>query len=76
MLPLARKAGGRVDRAGIPVMHESEVAARLLGFEEEYEMTSDDFFVRWEQGELPHTDDFFVWAGLCSFTGVKELDPA
>lgn len=55
---------------------ESDLHGRLSAFEEAFEMRSAEFFTKWERNELPHTDDFFVWAGLCSHLGVRELDLA
>lgn len=54
--------------------NKAALVERLLSFEDEYGMSSEEFFTRWERGELPHTDPFFVWAGLCGHLGVKELD--
>ena len=54
----------------------ADLQARLRTFESQHRMSSEDFFTRWERGDLPRTDAYFAWAGLCSQLGVKELDPA
>jgi hypothetical protein len=51
---------------------ETGLVARLREFEREYRMSSDDFFTRWEASELPFTDAFFTWAGLCGRLNVRE----
>jgi hypothetical protein len=56
---------------------ESDLRGRLRAFEAEYDMESEDFVSRWETGDdLPHTDDFFVWASLCSRLGVRQRELA
>jgi hypothetical protein len=55
---------------------KADLVKRLRAFEDEYDLSSEEFFTKWEAGELPHTDDFFVWAGLCGYLGVKELESA
>jgi hypothetical protein len=59
---------------GRSIYTESELHARLRRFEAEFEMESEDFLTRWEAGELPRTDAFFVWAGLCSRLGVRHRE--
>jgi hypothetical protein len=55
---------------------EGELRERLHGFEFEYKMESEDFLSRWETGDLPYKDAFFVWAGLCSRLGVRQRELA
>jgi hypothetical protein len=55
---------------------EAGLAARLREFEREYRMSSNDFFARWEARELPLTDVYFVWAGLCGRLGIHSREPA
>ncbi len=55
---------------------EADLYARLRAFEAEYQMASDEFFARWEAGDLPFTDAYFVWAGLCARLGVREREYA
>lgn len=55
---------------------EDDLRTRLRGFEVEYKMESGDFLSRWETGDLPYTDAFFVWAGLCSRLGVRQRELA
>jgi hypothetical protein len=54
----------------------ADLTERIREFEARFEMSSEDFFTRWEAQEVPHTDEFLEWAGLCSYLGTKELDPA
>ena len=53
---------------------EEDLRARLRSFEEEYDRDSEGFLAEWEAGRLPHTDDYFVWAGLCYRLGVRERE--
>ena len=59
-------------RPDVPVVTEAELRDRMRRFEQAYGMTSDQFYPRYERGELPLTDDFFVWASLC---GYFRIDP-
>jgi hypothetical protein len=45
---------------------------RLRRFETAFGKQSDEFLAEWERGELPATDEFFAWAGLCSRLRVAE----
>jgi hypothetical protein len=49
---------------------ENDLRGRLAEYEARFEKGSDAFFRRWESGELPHTDAFFDWAGLCMRLGI------
>jgi hypothetical protein len=55
---------------------ENDLRDRLRGFETEYDMESEDFLSKWESGDLPYTDAFFVWASLCTRLGVRERELA
>jgi len=37
---------------------------RLIAFEQEYQMKSEDFYVRFHAGELGDAADFFEWSAL------------
>ena len=50
---------------------EADLHDRLRKFEAEYGMDSENFLTEWEADRLPHTDELFVWAGLCSRLGVR-----
>lgn len=55
---------------------EADLRDRLVGFETEFEMDSEDFLARWEASDLPFTSPFFAWAGLCSRLGVRVREMA
>jgi len=40
-------------------------AAGMKRFEEIYQMSSQEFYTRFEKGELSDNMDFFEWASLC-----------
>ncbi len=42
----------------------SKLRARLQAFEAQYEMSSDDFYKRYEQGELGDAADFMEWSSF------------
>jgi len=42
----------------------SKIWARLRAFEAQYEMSSDDFYKRYEQGELGDAADFMEWSSF------------
>ena len=39
--------------------------SRLKAYEEKYSMHSLDFYVKFEKGEVPHTDAACDWADMC-----------
>jgi len=43
----------------------SRLWARLRAFEAQYEMSSDDSYMRYEQGELGDAADFMEWSSFC-----------
>ena len=43
----------------------SKLKARLQAFEARYKMSSEDFFQRYEQGELGDSADFMEWSSFC-----------
>ncbi len=43
---------------------QSRFQQDLAQFESKYQMKSDDFYIRFEQGELGDDMDFFEWAGV------------
>jgi len=45
-----------------------EITAELAKFEEKYGMSSEDFYRRFESGELGDEGDFVEWAGFCENT--------
>lgn len=42
------------------------------GFEERYEMSSEEFMTKFERGELGDEQDYFEWWGL--LTGIKKIE--
>jgi len=42
----------------------AELNARLKAFEADYQMTSDTFYQRYEQGELGDSADFMEWSSF------------
>ncbi|MGD1941422.1 MAG: hypothetical protein ACFB0G_08905 [Leptolyngbyaceae cyanobacterium] len=40
---------------------ETDLAARLKGFEDKYQMTSEDFYRRFQAGAIGDSADFFEW---------------
>jgi hypothetical protein len=62
-------------RPNVPVVTEDELRDRMRRFEQAYGMTSDQFYPRYERRELPITDDFFVWAGLCGYFRLNPDGP-
>lgn len=42
-----------------------ELQARLQAFEAKYQMSSDDFYHRYEKGELDDSADFMEWSSFC-----------
>lgn len=61
-----------------PVDDLLELAAELRGFEEEYEMSSDEFHRSFNAGEMGDDIDFFDWdATYCMYLGLrKSIDAA
>jgi hypothetical protein len=46
-------------------LKESDILAELKVFEEKYEMSSDEFLVKWDRGELGDDRHWFRWSALC-----------
>ena len=40
---------------------ENPLEARLKGFEDKYQMTSEDFYQRFQAGAIGDSADFFEW---------------
>lgn len=60
----------------VNIYTEGNLRDRLRSFEEMYGRGSEEFIADWEAGRLPHTDDYFVWAGLCHRLGVRAREHA
>lgn len=58
------------------IYSESVLHARLSHFEAEFGKGSEEFLAEWERGDLPATDEYFAWAGLCNRLGVRERELA
>ncbi|GEM_PF-2187141 len=41
-----------------------ELREKIAGFERKYQMTSDEFKIRWEHGDMPDTFETNLWATL------------
>ncbi len=48
----------------IPELTADELSEMLVRFERQYGMTSDEFKIRWEQGDMPDTFETNFWAIL------------
>jgi chromosome segregation and condensation protein ScpB len=44
----------------------------LRQFEEQYQLSTPDFYHRFSQGALEDSEDFMVWAGLCEMMRENE----
>ena len=62
---LSRSIGKIIEHEKDKTMRELEALTRdLAPFESAHHMTSDEFFKRFEMGELGDREDYFEWAAL------------
>jgi predicted RNase H-like HicB family nuclease len=56
-------------------LSEADVREKLSEFEAKYGMTSYEFIVKWNRGQLSEEkQDYFKWVGLCHLAGTVGLD--
>lgn len=54
----------------------AELVSRLRAFESKYQMSSEEFYQRYERGELGDSVDFVEWSSFCDMARAarKHLD--
>ena len=48
----------------------AELQSRLQAFESQYNMSSEDFYQRYEQGQLDDSADFMEWSSFYDMSGL------
>jgi len=66
-------------RAKVHTLTDDDIRERLLAFEKQFGMTSDEFLRRYNSGELGDNPEFIDWSGLlyiAARVGVTVSTPA
>lgn len=58
------------------VMTAEAIRAELADMEARYGMSSDEFYLKFNRGELGDDEDFFVWASLYDMLSRYEMPKA
>ena len=70
----------RVDRSKVHIIRldKESLRERLTSFEKKYKMSSRDFYVKFNRGQLKEHRDFFRWASyydMAATAGLADVKP-